>query len=192
MTYPLYATYMKLFGLLLTSIFVVISSSFFIHVILKSKELKNNNILLITDIICTVMLCCLDVLLIVQYLANINIYHNCNTITPIVGWLTMSTCMMILPPAVHRFISVAQPFTHHKEEDHSNDNSTMGYSQHFYISVITKLCAVYVSLFGGCAILSNLELVPLLILIIYVSPYLSYHICCLSASQNHTCKIIYP
>jgi len=83
---------------------VIISSSFVIHVILKNKDLKNTNNLLIvnlliSDIICTVMLCCLNVLLIVQYLADIDIYHHCNTFTPIVGWLAMSAHMMILPPA---------------------------------------------------------------------------------------------
>ena len=58
-TYPLYATYMKLFGFLFMAVLQVISSSYVIHVILKNKELRNTNNmliinLLITDIICAI------------------------------------------------------------------------------------------------------------------------------------------
>ena len=119
-TYPLYATYMKLFGSLLIAILVVMSSSFVIYVILKkkNKELRNANNaliinLLITDIICTVTLCSFLVPVIISYLAEFDLYYNCDTIMPFMGWLTMSSRMMILPPAVHRFICVARPFTHH-------------------------------------------------------------------------------
>ena len=108
---------MKLFGLLLTTILVVISSSYVIHVILKNKELRNtNNILiinlLITDIICSVIVCSLVVPLMVTHLAGVEIYPNCDTLALVVEWLIMSTQMMVLPPAVHRLICVARPFTH--------------------------------------------------------------------------------
>ena len=90
-TYPLYATYMKLFGLLLMAILVVISSSYVIHVILKNKELRNtNNILiinlLITDIICTVGIFCVVVPAIIVYLADVDLYYNCNVL---IAWIAI-------------------------------------------------------------------------------------------------------
>ena len=51
-----------------------------------------------------------------------------------------------------------------------------------YISLGTKICAVYVQSLGGCAIFT-----------VYtdhlrVTFLACYHICCLPASQDHTCK----
>ena len=116
-TYPLYATYMELFGLLLMTILVVISSSYIIYIILKNKELRNtNNILiinlLVTDIICSVGVSCFVVPMLTAYLADVEVHPDCDIIAPVIAWLVMSTRMMILPPAAHRFICVARPFTH--------------------------------------------------------------------------------
>jgi len=120
-TYPLYATYMKLFAYLLVTTLVVISSSFVVYVILKNKELRNaNNLLivnlLVTDVISTVLLCSMVVPFILAYIADIDIdvYHNCDIIVLFIPWLSVASRLMILPPAVHRFVSVARPFTHHK------------------------------------------------------------------------------
>jgi len=118
-TYPLYVTYMKLIGMLLIAILVVISSSFIILVILKNKELRNTNNLLIinllvTDVIYTVTLCCVVVPLMIAYLADLDAYLNCSIIVPVIAYLALSTRMMILPPAVHCFVCVARPFTHHR------------------------------------------------------------------------------
>ena len=84
--------------------------------------------------------------------------------------------MMILPPAVHRFISVAQPFTHHSIMTMRRIILMIivlwAIPTVLYISLGTKIRAVYVPSLGGCAILSNLEFIPLFILIIYGSPFL--------------------
>jgi len=116
-TYPLYATYMSLFGYVLTTILVIASSSFIIHIILKNKELRNTNNMLIinlllTDIIWTLIICCIAMPLLIAYLAGLDVYQDCDTIAPLISWLVMSTRMMILPPAAYRFICVARPFTH--------------------------------------------------------------------------------
>ena len=83
-------TYLQLFGLLIFTVLVVISSTLVIYAILKkNNDLRNTNNLLIvnlliTDAICTVVFCYLAISLIVKYLANLDIHHHCEAISPLI------------------------------------------------------------------------------------------------------------
>ena len=179
-TYPLYATYMKLFGFLFMAVLVVIPSSYVIHVILKNKELRNtNNILiinlLITDIICSMVLCCIVVQWLIVYLADLDFYHYCDTIVPFIGWITTSTRMMILPPAAHRFICIAKPFTH--KLIMTKRRIIMMIVALWVISTIPSIIIfnsdirlVYVPSLGSCTtVIKGLDLGTLLLAIVYVT-----------------------
>ena len=164
LTYPLYATYMKLLGLLLTTILVVISSSYVIHVILKNKELRNTNNTLIINLLIT-------------DLAGFKYHHNCRTTIPIERWLIMSARMMILPPAVHRFICVARPFTHKlimtKRRIIMMIVVLWAVPTIIYVALGSNTRAVYVPSLGDCATLNSIvELGRLLLLITDISSFL--------------------
>ena len=180
-TYPLYATYMKLFGFLFMAILVVISSSYVIHVILKNKELRNtNNILiinlLITDIITCATLCLVGVPLIIAYLTGVEIHANCNIITPMIEWIVLSTRMMILPPAAHRFICVARPFTH--KSIMTKKRIIMMIVVLWVIPIVPRILlgsngpVVYIPSLGGCAtVASGIEIGVLIAMLGYASSF---------------------
>ena len=180
-TYPLYATYMKLFGFLFMAVLVVISSSYVIHIILKNKELRNtNNILiinlLITDVICAVILCCVVVPLMIAYLADAKIHLDCDTIGLFLDWLVISSRMMILPPAAHRFICVARPFTH--KLIMTKRRIIMMIVVLWVITVVPYVLLrqdggkVYIPSLGTCATVNNgLELGGLFVFLGYVSSF---------------------
>jgi len=184
-TYPLYATYMKLFGMLLISILVVISSSFVIWVILKNKELRNaNNLLivnlLITDVISTVTLCGIVVPFIFAYILDLDVYHYCDVIVLFIAWLSVGSRLMILPPAVHRFVCVARPFTHQRVLTKTRIILMIVALWAIPVIFLTPLVSsvefrtVYVPSLGSCAVVRNgLSLSYLPTLVGFVFSYVS-------------------
>ena len=183
MTYPLYVTYMKLFAYLLVTTLVVISSSFVVYVILKNKELRNTNNLLIvnllvTDAICTMMFCCIYVQYIFTYIVDLDVYHYCDVIVLFIGWLSVGSRMMVLPPAVHRFVCVAQPFTHHRILTKRRIILMIiilwAIPMIFNIPLVGNIHAVFIPSLGSCTVVRNsLSLGYLLTLIVFVFGYIS-------------------
>jgi len=181
-TYPLYATYMKLFGLLLITILVVISSSFVIWVILKNKELRNTNNLLIvnlliTDVIYTMTLCCIFLPLMISYLVDLDVYHDCNIIMPLIASVTMSNRMMILPPAVHRFVNVARPFSHHRILTKRRIILMIvvlwTIPVILHIPLVLTIHTVYIPSLGACAAIGGSAMIGSLVsLVVYILTFL--------------------
>jgi len=184
-TYPLYTTYMKLFGLLLITILVVISTSFVIWVILKNKELRNTNNLLIvnlliTDTICTVIVCCIVASFIIAYILDLDVYHYCDIVVLFIPWLSMGSRMMLLPPAVHRFVCVARPFTHHRVLTKRRIILMIIALWVIPVIILTPMVGdiesrtVYVPSLGSCTVVRNsLSFSYLLTLISFVFSYVS-------------------
>jgi len=158
---------------------MVISSLFVVYVILKNKELRNTNNLLIvnlliTDVISTVIICCITVPLIIAYLTDWDLYLDCDVMVPLVRWLSMSTRLMILPPAVHRFVCVARPFTHHRILTKRRIVLMIIALWAFpaiirFVPQVGNIHMVYIPSLGSCAVVSNgQELRVLLSVISYI------------------------
>jgi len=116
-TYPLYALYLKFLFRLSLGGLVFISSLIVICAILKDKKLRNTHNLLIVNLLISDLLYAVFqnstvVYLTVIYLFDVNFNANCNVIVPFILVFLQISKLMIIPLTVHRFISIAWPFSH--------------------------------------------------------------------------------
>jgi len=113
----------------------------------------------------------------ISYLADFDVYHNCGIIMPFIAWLTMSTRMMILPPAFHRFVCVARPFSHHKILTKRRIILMIivlwAIPMILFIPLVGNIRTVYVPSLGTCAEVDGSARVgSILSLVVYISSFL--------------------